>query len=159
MVSRVADIAAYFCEHYPHKQEISNGRLTKMIYLADWRSSQLFQRQITNVEWFYDYFGPYVHDVMRAVEADNRFEVVAQENIHGNPMKLIKMGKSANILLPLEQKEILDHVINKTSPMAWNQFIKLVYSTYPITRGSKFAKLDLPRFAVAQKEEAIDMEN
>lgn len=42
-----------------------------------------------------------------------------------------------------EEKDLLDFVINSSASKNWDDFIKLVYSTYPIVTQERFAKLDL----------------
>ena len=34
-VDHLRDIVAYVCKNYPYKDELSNARVTKMVYLAD----------------------------------------------------------------------------------------------------------------------------
>jgi hypothetical protein len=38
-MAELKDIIAYYCKQYPHKAELSKARLTKMVYLADWKSA------------------------------------------------------------------------------------------------------------------------
>lgn len=46
---KLIDIILYILKNYPHKNELSNARLTKMIYLIDWRSAFDNGKQITNI--------------------------------------------------------------------------------------------------------------
>ena len=48
-----------------------------------------------------------------------------------------------------DDRQVLDFVIESTSPLNWNEFVKLVYSTYPIVTQPRFSKLDL--VAIAQR--------
>jgi hypothetical protein len=41
----------------------------------------------------------------------------------------------------------LDFVIEKTKDLEWNDFIRLIYSTYPIVTQDKYSKLDLVSLA------------
>ena len=47
---------------------------------------------------------------------------------------------------------ILDFVMEGSAPLNWNEFIKLVYSTYPIVSQERYAKLDLVRLAQEYEE-------
>jgi hypothetical protein len=38
-MATLGDVMAYLCEHYPHKDDLSKARLTKLVYLADWKSA------------------------------------------------------------------------------------------------------------------------
>ncbi|MFC0274215.1 Panacea domain-containing protein [Metabacillus herbersteinensis] len=41
-----------------------------MVYLADWYSALKNGKQLTNIEWYFDHYGPYVVDVYNAVKED-----------------------------------------------------------------------------------------
>lgn len=145
----MADVVAYFCANYPHKAELSNARLTKMVYLSDWRSAIRRGRQITDIRWKFNHFGPYVDDVLEAARKDKKRFVVADTiNMYGNPKQLIQLRESAEVVeLSKEDREILDHVIEETRPLYWNDFIKLVYSTYPVLTQERYEELDLVALA------------
>lgn len=46
-----------------------------------------------------------------------------------------------------EERELLDFVISTSASKNWDDFIKLVYSTYPIITQERFSKLDLVKLA------------
>lgn len=46
-----------------------------------------------------------------------------------------------------DEKELLDYVISSSASKNWDDFIKLVYSTYPIITQDRFSKLDLVKLA------------
>jgi hypothetical protein len=54
--------------------------------------------------------------------------------------------------LDKEEKEILDFVIESSSTKNWDEFIKLVYSTWPIATEERYSKLDLAGLARAYEE-------
>lgn len=147
-MSKTGDVAAYFCEHYPHKSELSKTRLTKLVYLADWEAAKKLGRQITGIDWYFHNFGPYVDDVMETVESDPRFEVVRSRNYYGeNKLEIRATGKlPPENGLGSEEVKILDAIIAETSPMYWNSFIKHVYATDPIENSNRYQHLDLIAF-------------
>ncbi len=51
-MAALKDIIAYYCDRYPHKEELSKARLTKMVYLADWKSAIVHGKQISDIKWF-----------------------------------------------------------------------------------------------------------
>lgn len=148
-MSKTADVAAYFCEHYPHKSELSKTRLTKLVYLADWESAKKMGRQVTNIKWYFHNYGPYVDDVMEAVREDVRFDVVNARNLYGESKTEVRLSEkqSKASSLSIDEKEILNDVISATSSMYWNSFIKHVYSTTPIERSDRYSQLNLTQFA------------
>lgn len=147
------DVILYLCQHYPHKNELSKARLTKMVYLADWRSAILYGRQITDINWRFNYYGPYVDDVVNVARVDPDFNIIQDTNQFGDWKELIRVTNDAQRpILKKSEQAVLDHVIEVTAPKYWNDFIQLVYSTYPIVTQPRFAKLDL--VALAQEYKA-----
>lgn len=148
-MSTISDVAAYFCENYPHKSELSKTRLTKLVYLADWEAAKKLGRQITDIRWYFHNFGPYVDDVVDAIRSDERFKILSSRNHYGDEKLEIRLKEAELLSSELTQEEVsvLDSVIEKTSPMYWNAFIKHVYSTEPIEQSDRYRHLDLVAFA------------
>ena len=87
------DIIKYLYLNYPYKYELSKARVVKMIYLADWKYAMLYQRQLTNINWYFNHYGPYVSDVIDAIRDDNDFTIHTQTNMYGEPKELIKINE------------------------------------------------------------------
>ena len=66
-MSKLVDIAGYLVANYPYPGQLSNARLTKMIYLADWYHTVLTGRRLTEINWYFDHYGPYVKDVFESL--------------------------------------------------------------------------------------------
>lgn len=148
MKQKLAQAVGYICNNYPHKEELSNARVTKMIYLADWRSSVQYGRQITEIEWTFNHYGPYVDDVIDVAYMVDWLDVRSTSNMYGSPKRIIAASKKAPIdLLTREGLHVLDYVISVTAPKYWKDFMKLVYSTYPIVTEPRYTVLDLPQLA------------
>jgi hypothetical protein len=144
-MASIKDTAAFIIAAYPHKDELSNARLTKLVYLADWKHVLSTGNQITNVKWYFDNFGPFVKDVRDALEGDKTlFEIVPKKNIYGNDKVIFKL-KDTNYkpILNDSEKASLSHVLDVTKSMYWAAFITLVYSTYPIASSERYSFLDL----------------
>ena len=142
------DIIKYLYLNYPYKNELSKGRVVKMIYLADWKSAMLYQRQLTSINWYFNHYGPYVSDIINAIRSDDDFTIHTQKNIYGEPKELIRINeKHTQPSLSDNVKYVLDFVIEKTSPLSWDDFIRLVYSTYPIVTQPRYSTLNLVTLA------------
>jgi hypothetical protein len=153
-MGNLRDVVAYLVKHYPHKSELSKARLTKIVYLADWRSAIVQGKQITNILWEFNHYGPYVDDVVDIAKNDPDFSLDRSINLFGSLKEVIKASSDISYdSLTEDEIEILDFVIRSTAPKYWNEFIKLVYSTYPIVTQSRFSKLDLVELAKNYKEE------
>lgn len=144
-MATIDDLAAYIIKAYPHKSELSNARLTKLIYLVDWKSVLDRGHQSSDIGWYFDNYGPFVWDVKKALEANSAlFEVEETRNMYGSK-KIVFGLKDDNYNPKLSPSEVnaIDFIIESTSTMNWNEFIGLVYSTYPITSSDKYSPLDL----------------
>lgn len=155
---KIKHIVRYFVEEYPYKEEISKTRLTKMVYLADWYNALEYGEQLTDIEWYFDHYGPYVVEVYNAVVEDSRLTIEDDTTPYGSQKQIIRLKESHFEFFyskKLEQSviEILNKVIEDTRLMYWSDFINYVYNTYPIKNSSKYTKLDLKSFAWECKNE------
>jgi hypothetical protein len=144
----IANILVYFCTKYPLPHELSKARLTKMVYLADWESCLRSGKQLTNIQWYFHNFGPYVEDVLIAAEQCSELDVVRTENIYGDAKQVIKARpRAATPEFSRDVANILDDVMNKTKGLYWSDFIRYVYATKPIAQSTRYTVLNLERFA------------
>jgi len=122
-MATVTDVVTYLHQNYPDTEELTQPRLTQLIYLADWRSSIKRQQQITDIDWVFDNFGPYA--------------------------EVSELCRSENVTPKLspEERDILDFVIESTRDKYWIDFTRLVYSTYPIVTQARHEKLNLVKLA------------
>jgi hypothetical protein len=147
------DVIAYFCLKYPFKDELSKARLTKLVYLADWMSALVNDRQMTQIKWLFNHYGPYVDDVIDAARSNNDFKIKQTQNIFGGyKEKVVFAGDEDDLSLSQKEKAILDVVIEKTKSMYFNAFIDYVYSTYPVKSNRRYSYLDLVSLAREFKE-------
>ncbi len=154
MKTVISNIIKYLLKEYPHKAELSASRLTKMIYLMDWKSSIDYGRQITNAQWHFDHYGPYIDDFVKMAKEDKDISVENTLNYYGGKKQLFKISEKfeGNFDLTKEQKEIADFVINATKQKNYEDFIQLVYSTYPVISNERYSDLDLVGSAEKYKE-------
>ena len=85
------DIMAYIITNYPHKLDLSNAKLTKMIYLSDRRHAIRYGNQISSIRWYFDNYGPFVWDIKDEAEKDNQFTVSEFLNAYGTPKIVISL--------------------------------------------------------------------
>ncbi|MBL4617752.1 MAG: SocA family protein [Robiginitomaculum sp.] len=146
-MAKLKDVMAYLIKNYPEniRHEMSNARLTKMIYLADWHKALTSNEQMTSIDWYFDNYGPFVHDVERvAASYGGIFSVNLGSNMHGQPKKSITLRDNARALKLTEEERIsLDHIIDVTKRLYWDDFIKLVYATHPIASSERYSFLNL----------------
>lgn len=103
-------------------------------------------KQITEIKWYFDHYGPYVEDVYNVAKKGESFFIEKTQSYFGNPkenFRLIQTFKPHFSQLSDKEKEILDDVIEQTKYLNWNEFIKMVYQTYPIENQKKYSFLNL----------------
>lgn len=152
-MTQLRDVMAYLIRNYPDRMsdELSNARLTKMVYLADWRHVLETGQQITDISWYFDNYGPFVRDIeITAAFNPDMFQIEATRNMYGQSKKKFSLvNKDYQPNLKGSEKEALDHIIGVTQRLYWNDFIKLVYSTHPIASSERYSHLDLQEKAKA----------
>lgn len=144
-MTKLKDIIAYVLKNYPIKDELSNARITKIIFLADWHQAINYSRQISNIEWVFDSYGPFVWDIYTEVKSNSDiFDIEETKNIYSQKKTVFHMkNNSYNPEISDMEKLSIDHVLEATKKLFWDDFIKLVYSTYPIMSSERYSKLDL----------------
>jgi len=159
-MAELKDIIGYICENYPIKNELSNARLTKMVYLSDWKSAISSNKQISDIKWVFNHFGPYVDDVYNCAKSNKNFKITHELNVYGNDKYTIcvkDLEKWSS--LSKDDKDVIDHVILETKKLYWKDFIKLVYSTFPILVSERQSDLNLKKLARRYKEEVLERGN
>lgn len=156
-IDLLKNVIIYFFKMYPNPLELSKPRLVKMIYLADWKNSIENKNQITDIKWLFNHYGPYVEDVIQLIKNNtDTFSVKSYPTFRGGSSDIITLNEGVDFdkeKITSEIQKILDFVINSTAKMPWNNFISLVYSTYPIRTMPRYSELDLPFLANEYKNE------
>ena len=142
------NVILYICIKYPHKDELSDARLTKIIYLVDWKYALEHGQKLTGIEWIFNHYGPYVPDVIECAKDCSEISVERSWNTYNSPKTVIKAANTTQCpALHSDITDILDSMIEKSSRLYWDHFIQLVYSTYPILTQPRYSKLDLVTLA------------
>lgn len=146
-MQKLIEIIAYILDKYPYKGDLSNARVTKMIYLADWKSLINYNYAISNIRWYFDNYGPFVWDISNIVETNKDiFDVIETSNMFGTKKVSFSLKKNIEYnLLTRTNIEIIDLIIKITKGLSWKEFIKFVYSTYPIVSSERYVYLDLDK--------------
>ncbi len=152
-MTNLEKLIRYILLNYPNVSELSKPRLVKLIYLIDWKYTIEQGRQYTNIQWYYNHYGPYVNDVIDLMKSRNEvFEVKSYSNPYeGVTDKFVLLDKTS-INLDNDIKSIADLFINYTYSLTWSNFINLVYSSYPIKTSLKYTSLNLVDIAAEFKK-------
>lgn len=157
---KIVNLVRYILKVYPHAKELSKARLNKIIYLIDWKSALEHEKQLTQIDWKFNHYGPYVNIIEETILSDDRFNIKSTTNIYGNEKNIIEIIQDKDFSEPTEkEQEIIDFVIEKTRKFYWDKFINLVYSTYPIISQEKGSQLNLVELAKEYKQIKKSEEN
>jgi len=147
-MSELETIVAYLTVKYPNKSQLSKARLTKLVYLADWFSALTSNKQMTDIKWVFNHYGPYVDDIVNVARESHDFSIKHTLTHFGGDKYLVSYNSTEDkITLDDNKKTILDFVINKTKDMYFDKFIDYVYSTYPVQAKQRYSELDLENLA------------
>lgn len=149
MMSKIEAIMTTFCLLYPHRDELSKARLTKMVYLADWRAALKLGHQITPIRWEFSHYGPYVHDITQTAIKSTSFKISQTTTMYGSLKEVIEYTGPTPVRVPLtdDEMDIARFIIEKTQGMYWARFLETVYATYPVVRSERYDFLDLEALA------------
>lgn len=148
-MAELKDIVYYLVDKYPNKEHLANARITKMVYLADWYSVNVFGKQVSEISWYFDNYGPFVTDVIKMAQENTKvFSVTEENNYFGATKRVIKNISTYSPILSESEIKSLDKVIEITKNKTWDQFITFVYSTYPIVVSDRYTNLDLMALSV-----------
>lgn len=149
-MAALRDVMAWIIKNYPHQGELSNARLTKMVYLSDWHHTVYSNARMTEIDWFFDNHGPFVWDVKnKAAEEREWFRIVETKNMYGSRKTLIELRDRdvAEIEISESEKDSISKMIERTKGLYWDDFITFVYSTFPVLVSEKYSQLDLEALA------------
>jgi hypothetical protein len=148
-MAEIKELVAYLLLNHKQTTVLSNARLTKLIYLCDWKFAIEHNKPMTNIQWYFDNFGPFVWDVIdSAKKYPEIFKIEYQMNSFGGTSRIVRLLESDyQPQLTIEEQETVNHVIQNTQDKTWNGFIQLVYSTYPIVNSKKYELLNLNKLS------------
>ena len=150
MENKLRSIVRYIVKNYPYPDELTKTRITKLVYLIDWENIKKNNKQITDINWYFDHYGPYVSDVLDEADKDDCVRIESTISNFGTIKYIVrpKIDKTELIYSNLTDEEIsiIDKVIQDTKSFSWNKFIDYVYSTEPIKESNRYNSLDLNKF-------------
>ncbi len=121
-----------------------------MVYLADWRHVLKHRKQISSIQWHFDTYGPFVWDVHEAIKDNPAFttgESAAGSRVLRRTVKLRDLSIKPTV--DDDTRTTLDHVVESTASLSWIEFVRLIYSTYPIVKSARFTDLNLVALGAA----------
>lgn len=156
-MNTVDDIVGYICKNFPRNEELSKGRITKLIFLSDWLMCLTAARQISPIVWYVNQYGPFTEDIDNLLAANPLFTLKETDNYYGGNKKFFFL-KDANEFqdhLSEDDHKILLNVINKTQDLSWDKFRKIILNSYPLsnTENTNYQQINLVSLAENYRKE------
>ena len=125
-----------------------NEALTKFVYLMDLEAVKVYEEQITDINWFRNYSGPFTRDILDCVSANRTIFYVITDG-------QTKIGLNIHTVLTIDSdvQMIIDKVANETPDPKGNYgaFKQYVYSTDPMVVSKSMGPLNIKRVVEASK--------
>jgi hypothetical protein len=133
-------------------KRISLQRLIMMLYLTDWKNCLIEGKQLTSVSWYFNHSGPFSNKVLDTIEKSICFEVFKNQTKEIDLISTLDECLNYNLFITDKERIILDFVVENTVNLKWEEFNKLVNSTFPMMRSLKYTVLDLPALVKEYKQ-------
>lgn len=149
-MNKLREVIRYLLVNSKYPSKLTKTKVTKLVYLADWKHTIKNKKQLTDIKWFFDHYGPYVSDVYFVAENDPKVIIKSGYNAFGNPKETLEFRMNRekfNSKLNECEQEILKNILYETDYMNWREFIDHVYETAPVKMSKKFTRLNLKNIA------------
>lgn len=150
MKTKLRNVLLYIVKNYPYGDDLTKTRITKLVYLIDWEYTKKYGKQMTEISWYFDHYGPYVSDVLDEADEDKTVSIQSTFSNFGTIKYIVRPKYDKELIhyecLDISEIEVINEVFENTKMLSWNQFINYVYDTPPIKESGKYSYLDLTKF-------------
>jgi hypothetical protein len=132
-----------------------HGALASVIYLVDITSVKRYGRQVTDIQWYRNNYGPFAWNILDcAKEHSPIFEI----HIEPGNQQRITVNKAEDIKIPREIEALIDEVVHAVPnpQMSPQEFKEYVYETAPMLLSRSNGPLDIKKaIATAQTVDEV----
>lgn len=150
MKTKLRNVLLYIVKNYPYGDDLTKTRITKLVYLIDWEYTKKYGKQMTEISWYFDHYGPYVSDVLDEADEDKTVSIQSTFSNFGTIKYIVRPKYDKELIhyegLDVSEIKVINEVFENTKMLSWNQFINYVYDTPPIKESRKYSYLDLTKF-------------
>lgn len=133
-MSVAQDILVYLVAHA--SRPFKRTDLVKLVYLVDWEHLTLYGRQVTDIEWVRDYYGPYAHSIagdLHQLQSREQIAVIETVNGYGGTMYLHKPTPKTRVPeLPYQLEVVCDSILGSYGKLSLDKLKNAAYSTPPM---------------------------
>lgn len=140
----IAYILLYSCKVL-NRNGLSKYRLTKLVYLCDWCYTVATGKQLTDIQWFFDNYGPFVWDISDTVKHNTKlFKINMVKDYLGNEVTSFDITDlTYEPFVTEDAKTCINFILDNAVKLSRRDFTNLVYATYPIKTSRRYTNLNL----------------
>ena len=129
-------------------EHLSVPRCIKVIYLIDWYSAFMYQRY-SGRSWFHCMCGPKENSIANLLCSPSKyFEIRKVDNHFGGVKDVIFCKEDCEVpSITQSETDIISSIASIVRGMPWNEFMRLVSSTYPMLKSLPGEYIDLKTMA------------
>lgn len=160
----VKDLVAFIIKNYPFPEQLTRGRLAKLVYLIDAEYTRCFGDQLTNITWYFADNGPFPknNNTDQAVKELERKELVKiHKDLTGSRNKkqwyeFIAIGE-IDIKLGKTVEDLIRSIIEETKDMGFVKFIRdKIYNSLPVTKSEPYEIIDIVEVMEEEREKIME---
>jgi len=141
-------VMEYLLSQCESHRKVSLHKLVKMIYLADWRYYLKTGSSLSSLQWEFDKLGPTSSAAVFFAKERNNIDLEYSFSKTGFTRENVTLHNRSNPYdVTYQERQILDEVIKDTFHLEWEDFMKVIFDTYPITKINKYGLIDLSKYA------------
>jgi hypothetical protein len=127
-----------------------NAPLTKLVYLVDLETVRRYGRQVSNITWVRDHYGPFVWDILDTAEnSPERFRV---RTYSGNKRYIELISRDTGIIEPWVEGVVDNVIASAPDPHRFQPFLNFVYDTAPMALSTGLGPLCISEAIDAEKD-------
>lgn len=163
-MSSLKDLIAFIIANYPNPEELTRGRLEKLVYLSDEEWAWRHGEQLSPIKWIYNDHGPFTGNCdspAKELENEGKIDINPDTTPFSDTKKRWYKWKAAEKpevkkSITEEEADVLKKVIDGTFRLLWGRFNHYVYSTAPMLETEKHEPIDIIGAMKKRRKEIIN---
>lgn len=144
-MNKLKNTILYLVKRHPPKRDLTQTRLTMLLFLIDWENTLQHREQITELSWYFGQYGPNAIDLIPEIRHSKNLYIAVEKSNFGTDQFMIKTSIDKSLIqiekLSTENIKIIDDIINKTKNFSWKELLDYTYNTKPIKLCKKYTTI------------------
>jgi hypothetical protein len=139
-MSKFEQVAHFFVSRFPGMGVV---KLTRGMYLTDWRAAILLHNTITGMQWKLGEYGPEARELFSFLKTTAILRVEADKEGYTQ----LNIADSHEYDFSKSEIDILEFVVNTLNEKQGNDLIRLINSTFPVIATNIGAEMNMTQLA------------